>query len=116
MAYTWLRSVGPTLQNNFASVGFDPSGQEMYMLEESGSEFIFYCSGRDNVDCAEFNLQLEPRQDILANYIISMISPMKDIITVDIPVYSTIPLVFYIIKKRDVKSVKAKAIDMSITK
>jgi hypothetical protein len=45
-----------------------------------------------------------------------IISPTKDLITIDIPIDNTIPLVLYTIKKRDVKTVKEKAIDMSITK
>ena len=45
-----------------------------------------------------------------------MISPIKDLLTIDIPIDNTIPLVLYVIKKRDVKSVATKAIDMSITK
>lgn len=35
MADSWLRSVGPTLMDNFAMVGFDPSHKNMCLLEES---------------------------------------------------------------------------------
>lgn len=116
MADSWLRSVGPTLMNHFAMVGFDPSHKNMCLLEESPHEFIFYASGRDNLEFMEVGLNFEPREDIIFQYILSIISPTKDLLTIDIPITNDIPLVLYVIKKRDVKSVSAKAIDMSVTK
>lgn len=87
-----------------------------YMLEESAHEFIFYCSGRDNMDSMEFVLELQNREDFIINYVMSLVTPMRDLITIDIPINNTVPMVLYVLKKRDVKSIKTKSKDMQITK
>ena len=59
---------------------------------------------------------MQNREDVITNYLLGLFSPMKDLITVDIPINNTLPLILYILKKRDVKNVKAKSKDMQVTK
>lgn len=64
----------------------------------------------------EVGLGFEPREDLIYHHVVGLLSPTKDLLTIDIPIDNSIPLVIYVIKKRDVKSVSAKAVDMSVTK
>lgn len=54
--------------------------------QTSWSEYTFYASGRKNCFYSLYKLDLDKRHCLFSRYVLGMMSPSQDILTVDIPI------------------------------
>ena len=107
----WLKQYRPLLEENFSSVGI--SGTYGLFMRESFDQFRLFCSGRKNCRGMLFDFKLKKRQDLFS-LLLDFITPVDDIMTVDIPLdpESVQPFVFALCRKRDYKSVHSENGDL----
>lgn len=108
LASKWVKNNKQYFINNYAHVGtgtaYDSEGT---LLQETYGSFKFYASGRKNINYTLVSLDLQKRFDLVSLFSSLFYNSEKDKIIYEIGINTTsIPLVFSLSKKKDVKYMK----------
>lgn len=94
MAAYWVHQNREVFEQNFSHLGVS-NGPGSLIDDESPWEYTFYATGRVNCNYAMTLFDLKKRQDLISAFLLSIIWPRKDKITIEVTlasICSSIPL------------------------